>query len=73
LVTPDERLAFLRYRSRAERLRTIAADVLVYSMVVIVAIIVAWTMIRLDARSEELAQFNRLRFGMCVCATPVPP
>jgi hypothetical protein len=73
LQTPELILARLRVQERAERRRGRAADVFLYGMAVGTAILIAWTMIRLDVRSGELAEMNRARYTPCPCLPPPPP
>lgn len=69
-----EQLEYLvRRRSRAEQLRGLAADISLYALAVGVALLIGWTMLRLDARSAELAEITRARFTPCPCLPDPPP
>lgn len=57
-------------RWRAEDVRHLLEDVALYALAVGVAVLIGWTMWRLDARSEELAELTRARYTPCPCLPP---
>lgn len=73
LQRPELLLAQLRVRERAERRRGLVADVFLYGLAVGTAVLIGWTMLRLDARSGELAEITRARYTPCPCLPPPPP
>lgn len=57
-------------RDRRRELRQLLADVALYGLAVGVAVLIGWTMLRLDARSGELAEITRARYTPCPCLPP---
>jgi hypothetical protein len=60
-----------RARELATRRRGLVADIFLYGLAVAAAVLIGWTMLRLDARSGELAAITRARFTPCPCL-PAP-
>ena len=70
---PERPFEALRWRPPPRSKWDRAADVAVFLVMGATALLIFWTLIRLDARSGELNAVLRAQRTPCECATPARP